>query len=76
MAARRTREEARARLRKLLEAEPDRTVLLDPAVPMKGRTFRDSEMLAWKLKEAVMAQAVLGKDTPQAYARGKKLEDL
>jgi hypothetical protein len=54
MAARRTREEARARLQKLFEAELDRMVPLDPAAPMKGRTFRDFEMQAVKLKEALI----------------------
>ncbi|HEY4078884.1 MAG TPA: hypothetical protein VGM26_18290 [Rhizomicrobium sp.] len=54
MAARRTREEARERLRKIFEAELDRLVPADPGRPMKGRTFRDFEMQAVKLKESLV----------------------
>ena len=54
MAARRTRQEARARLRKIFEAELDRLVPADPAQPMKGRTFRDFEMQGVKLKQALV----------------------
>lgn len=54
MAARRTRQEARARLRQIFEAELDRLVPADPAQPMKGRTFRDFEMQGVKLKQALV----------------------
>lgn len=54
MAATRTRQEARDRLRKLFEAELDRLVPEDPAQPMKGRTFRDFEMQAVKLKQTLV----------------------
>lgn len=54
MAARRTRHEARERLRKIFEAELDRLVPADPAQPMKGRTFRDFEMQGVKLKQALV----------------------
>ena len=54
MAARRTPQEARDRLRKLFEAELDRMVPLNPGMPKKGRTFRDFEMQAAKFKEAVI----------------------
>jgi hypothetical protein len=54
MAAKHTRQEARARLRKIFEAELDRLVPADPAQPMKGRTFRDFEMQGVKLKQALV----------------------
>jgi len=54
MAARRTRQEARERLRKVFEAELDRLVPADPAQPMKGRTFRDFEMQGVQLKQALV----------------------
>jgi hypothetical protein len=41
MAAKRTRQEARERLRKIFEGELDRLVPEDPSKLMKGRTFRD-----------------------------------
>ena len=54
MAAHRTRQEARERLRKIFEAELDRMIPEDPAQPMKGRTFRDFEMQGVKLKQALV----------------------
>jgi hypothetical protein len=54
MAAKRTREEARERLRKIFEAELDRLVPADPSQPLKGRTFRDFELQGVRLKQAVM----------------------
>jgi len=54
MAAKRTREEARERLRKVFEAELDRLVPSDPGQPMKGRTFRDFEIQGVKLKESLL----------------------
>ena len=54
MAARRTRQEARERLRKVFEAELDRLVPADPAQPMNGRTFRDFEMQGVQLKQALV----------------------
>jgi hypothetical protein len=54
MAAKRTREEARDRLRKLFEAELDRLVPADAEKPMKGRTFLDFEMQGVALKQALV----------------------
>ncbi len=54
MAAKRTREEARARLRKIFDAELDRLVPADENQPMKGRTFRDFELQGVGLKEALL----------------------
>ena len=54
MAAKRTRQESRERLRELFEAELDRLVPSDPAQPMKGRTFRDFEMRGVEFKQTMM----------------------
>jgi hypothetical protein len=54
MAAKRTRQEARERLRKLFEAELDRLVPADSAKPMKGKTFRDFEMQGVAFKHAMV----------------------
>jgi DNA-directed RNA polymerase subunit RPC12/RpoP len=54
MPAKRTRQEARDRLRKVFEAELDRLVPADPSVPTKGRTFRDFEMQGVKLKQTLL----------------------
>lgn len=54
MPAKRTRQEARDRLRKVFEAELDRLVPADPSVPMKGRSLRDFEMQGVKLKQTLL----------------------
>jgi hypothetical protein len=54
MAARRTRQEARERLRQLFEAELNRMIPENPAQPMKGRTFRDFEMQGVKFKQTLV----------------------
>lgn len=43
MAARTTRQEARARIQAMLTAELDRLIPLDEEVPLKGATFADFE---------------------------------
>lgn len=43
MAARSTRQEARARIRAAFEAELDRMIPADESVPLKGATFADFE---------------------------------
>lgn len=54
MAARRTRQEARARIIRDFMSSLDREIPVDESVPLKGRTFRDFELQARKLKEAVI----------------------
>ena len=54
MAAKRTRQEARERLRKLFEAQLDRLVPAAPAKPMKGKIFRDFEMQGVAFKQAMV----------------------
>jgi hypothetical protein len=54
MAARTTRREARERLVKTFMESLDRMIPEDESVPLKGKTFRDFELQAQKLKEAVV----------------------
>ena len=54
MAATRTREEARERLKKIALEQIDRMIPAEASKPMKGRTFRDFEMQGITLKEALV----------------------
>lgn len=58
MAAKRTRGQARERLRKLFEAELDRMIPPDAAQPMKGKVFRDFEMQLVKFKQTLAPAAL------------------
>ena len=54
MAAKATRQEARARLTKAFMKSLDQVIPEDESVPLKGRSFRDFELQAQRLKEAVI----------------------
>jgi hypothetical protein len=54
MPARRTRQEARDRIRGIFEAELDRMIPADDSVPLKGRKFLD-----WENQVARMRQSLL-----------------
>lgn len=54
MAARRTRKEARERLIKTFMASLDKVVPEDESAPLKGKSFRDFELQARTLKEALI----------------------
>ncbi len=54
MSAIRTRQEARERIAKHFFDELDRVIPADESVPLKGQTFRDFELQARQIKEAVI----------------------
>jgi hypothetical protein len=54
MAATTTREAARERVRRMLEATLDRLIPLDESVPLKGSRFIDFEAQADELKRALL----------------------
>ena len=54
MAATTTREAARERVRRMLEATLDRLIPLDESVPLKGSRFIDFETQADELKRALL----------------------
>jgi hypothetical protein len=54
MAALRTRKEARERIIKAFMSSLDQVVPADESVPLQGKTFRDFELQARRVKEALI----------------------